>query len=115
MLSWHRFDRARGFIELQVRIRHAIDYRLGIDFPAARREALWAVQEWVERKRLRLALKYFLRKMITRWFVRDVRKLTGFLVDEYAKVLSKDELERFFDLQEGQKPSLPIDGGQLKK
>lgn len=96
-------------------LEFAVDHRLGINFPADRREALWTIQERVERKRLRLAFTYFLRKIFTRWFVRDVRKLTGFLVDEYAKVLTKDELESFFDLQEGERPSLPIDREQLKK
>lgn len=104
-------DRAVRRKELEL----AVDHRLGINFPADRRETLWAIQERVERKRLRLAFKYFLRKIFTSWFVRDVRKLTGFLVDEFAKVLTKDELESFFDLQEGQRPSLPIDREQLKK
>lgn len=93
----------------------AICYRLGINFPAVRREALWTIQERVERKRLRLAFKYFLRKIFLRWFISDVHKLTGFLVDEYAKVLTKDELESFFDFKEEQRPSLPIDIDQLKK
>jgi len=93
----------------------AIDHRLGINFPIDRREALWTIQARVEKKWRRLAFKYLLRKIFSRWFVLDVKKLTGFLVDAYAKVLTKDEIESFFDLKEGQLPSLPIDLDQLKK
>jgi hypothetical protein len=92
-----------------------IDHRLGMAFPAERREALWAIQEKVEKKRLRLAFKYILRKVFGRWFIKDVRRLTGFMVDEYAKTLTADELERFFDFKEGRRSSLPIDINQLKK
>jgi hypothetical protein len=37
------------------------------------------------------------------------------MVDEYAKVLSRAELESFFDLRKGERPVLPIDIEQLKK
>jgi hypothetical protein len=93
----------------------AIDHRLGINFPVDRREALWQIQKRVEKKRLRLAFKYFFRKLFTGWFIRDVRNLTNFIVDEYAKVLTKVELESFFEFEEGRRPALPIDINQLKK
>jgi hypothetical protein len=34
----------------------AIDHRLGRDFPRERRDALWAVQQRVEKKRVRLGV-----------------------------------------------------------
>jgi hypothetical protein len=68
----------------------------------------------VEKKRLWLALKYPFRRFFAKSLARDAQGLAGFLVDEYAKVLTQSELKRFFDLQEGQRPALPIDLNQLK-
>jgi len=87
----------------------AIDHRLGRDFPAERRKALWAVQQRVEKKRLRLGVKYLLRKLFATNLARDAQGLAGYMVDEYAKVLTKPELKSFFALQEGERPTLPID------
>lgn len=93
----------------------AIDHRLGRDFPPERREALWAIQQRVEKRRLRLGLKYFLRRILARKLARDVHGLAGYMVDEYGKVLNGAELESFFGLKHGERPELPIDIDQLKK
>jgi len=87
----------------------AIDHRLGRDFPLDRREALWAIQERVEKKRLRLIFKHLLRRLFPRSLARGVQHLAGYLVDEYAKVLSEPELESFFGTEEARRPTLPID------
>lgn len=93
----------------------AIDHRLGLDFPRHRREALWAIQKKVEKKRLRLIFKYFLRKLFSKGLARDAQGLAGYLVKEYAKVLSKTELESYFGPEEARSPALPIELNQLKK
>ncbi len=93
----------------------AIDHRLGVDFPSDRRDALWAIQEQVEKKRTRLVFKYLLRRIFSGWLIRDVQNLTDFMIDEYAKVLTSEELENYFNFRDGQRPSLPIDKEQLKK
>jgi hypothetical protein len=99
----------------QAELNLAIDHRLGCDFPQARRDALWAIHQKVEKKRLWLALKYPLRRFFAKKLALDAQGLAGYLVDEYAKVLTEDELRAFFSLEEGQKPVLPIDLNQLKK
>lgn len=93
----------------------AIDHRLGRDFPPERREALWAIQQRVEKRRLRLAFKYFLRRFLAKKLARDAQGLAGYMIDEYAKVLNEAELESFFGLQKGERPVLPIEMEQLKK
>ena len=93
----------------------AIDFRLGCDFPGERREALWAIQQRVEQKRLRLMLKYFFRRFFGKGLIRDVQGLAGFLVHEYARVLNQAELESYFGAEEVQSPALPIDPDQLNK
>ena len=98
----------------QMELNLAIDHRLGRDFPPERREALWKIQQRVEKKRLWLALKYPLRRLFAKSLARDAQGLAGFLVDEYAKVLTQSEVKSFFDLQEGERPALPIDLNQLK-
>ena len=93
----------------------AIDHRLGRDFPRDRREALWAIQQRVDRKRRRLIFRYFLKRFFTKSLARSAQGLAGYLVDEYAKVLSKSELESFFGAEEARHPALPIDPEQLKE
>lgn len=104
-------DRQIRYQELEL----AIDHRLGRNFPPHRREALWAVQQRVERKRLKLIFKYLLRRFFAKSLARDAQGLAGYLVDEYAKVLNKTELESFFGAEEARRPALPIDLDRLKK
>lgn len=93
----------------------AIDHRLGCDFPRERREALWSVQQRIENRRLRLALKYLLRRILPRYLAHGAQSLATYAADEYATVLSVPELRRFLDLQEGERPVLPVDMDQLRK
>lgn len=87
----------------------AIDHRLGANFPKDRREALWDIQQHIEKKRPRLVLYWLLHFISYRWLYKRANKLAGYLVEEYSKVLTKDELHAFFHLGENEKPSLPID------
>lgn len=87
----------------------AIDYRLGVNFPGERRDALWAINERVERKRLRLIFKYIFKRIFSKSFQRAPQGIAGYLVSEYAKVLSKAELQAFFGADAVQTPSLPVD------
>lgn len=86
-----------------------IDYRLGSSFPGERRAALWAAQQRIEKQRLRLGVKYLLRRFVAKLLARDAESLAGYAAEEYSKVLSPEELKRFLDLKEGQPPSLPVD------
>lgn len=92
-----------------------IDYRLGCDFPKNRRDLLWEVQERVEKKRARLIFKYLLRRMFSKSLIRSVQNLAGYLVDEYAKVLTPKEMKMYFGEDEVKSPALPVDIDQLKK
>lgn len=87
----------------------AVDHRLGRSFPEQRRKALWAVQQRIEKKRLRLGMKYLLRRFVSKLFLRDAQSLAGYAAEEYSKVLSSEELRCFLDLKQGEPPSLPVD------
>src|SRR4029077_16051268 len=87
----------------------AIDHRLGRDFPEERRSLLWAAQRRIEKKRLRLAMKYLLRRFLARLLARDAQALAGYAAEEYGKVLSAEELRRFLVLEKYDTPALPID------
>ena len=93
----------------------AIDHRLGRDFPRERREALWAIKERVEKRRLWLGVKFLVKKLFARNINREAQGLAAYMVDEYAKVLTKDEVRSYFDLKEGERPTLPIDTDQGAK
>lgn len=87
-----------------------INYKLGKNFPTERREALWNVQERIEKRRGRLLWKYLLRRLIGGNIVSDAQGLAEFLVDEYAKVLNQAELDRYFGKEGVDRPGLPVDG-----
>ena len=89
----------------------SIDYRLGRNFPTERRAALWEIAQRVEKRRLRLVLWHAVRRLMPGRLAAKANGLAGFMVDEYAKVLSGDEIERYFDLPAGTRPGLPIDTG----
>ena len=93
----------------------AIDHRLGRDFPRERREALWGAKERVEKKRLRLGVKFLIKRLFAKNVNKQAQGLAEYMVDEYAKVLNAAELESFFGLKKGERPALPIDIDELKK
>lgn len=93
----------------------AIDHRLGREFPRSKRDALWRIQQKIEKRRGGLVFKYLLRKLFYRSLARDAQSLAGYLVKEYAEVLNQKELERFLGSEEVKSPGLPVDLDQLKK
>src|SRR5689334_12033573 len=64
-----------------------VDHRLGSLFPADRREALWAAQQAIERRRLRSAMASMARAVFGTRLSGGRSPLVGFAIDEYAKVL----------------------------
>lgn len=104
--------------EQEKQVRHqelelAINHRLGINFPTARRDALWLIKEGVERKRVLLAVKYWVlsclgRSAIPKGLSDDAHGIAGFMVDAFAEVLDEEELRNFFGLEKGERPSLPL-------
>ncbi len=93
----------------------AIEHRLGQDFPHTKREALWAIQQQIDKKRGRLLFKYLLRRFFFKSLAKDAQSLADHLVKEYSKVLNQRELNSFFSTDEIHNPTLPIDLEQLKK
>ena len=85
----------------------AIDYRLGREFPHQRRDALWAIQQRVESKRLRLSVKHWLAAIFGQSAHARAEGVAGYMISEYSKVLSEAEVASFFDLPPGQPPRLP--------
>lgn len=71
-----------------------IDYRLGVDFPRGRRDALWRVQEEIERRRVRLLAKSLIVRLLPRLMgERRAAALARQLLSEYAQVLSPEEIQ----------------------
>jgi hypothetical protein len=99
-------DRAARRAELNLNI----DHRLGVDFPSERREALWSIQEHVEKKRLTLVLWHLVSRVFRRGLERKAQGLARLLIKEYAKVLSPDELDAYFGEEEVKHPLLPVPG-----
>lgn len=86
-----------------------IDYRLGTGFPPERRDALWQIQRRIEHKRLRLGASWMASMITSRILHGRANSIARFLVSEYGKVLTRDELEAYFGADEVANPSLPLD------
>lgn len=70
-----------------------IDHRLGMDFPRTRRDALWQVQEGIERRRVRMLAKSLAVRLLPRLLgERRAADLARQLMAEYAQVLSPEEM-----------------------
>lgn len=78
-----------------------IDHRLGVRFPRERRDALWAAQEHIDKRRTRLGLAILARAILPPRLQPRTSRLARFAIDEYSKVLTQEELERFI----GDEPS----------
>ena len=81
--------RSRAELEL------LIDYHLGRDFPAERREALWDVKRSLDGRRLRMLVKAVLTSPLS-----PFDGLSKQLVRANAKVLNEAELRAFLDLSQ---------------
>lgn len=92
----------------QAALNLAIDHRLGRDFPADRRRALAAVDERVEKHVGRLLVWHLLKRVLPHALQRRATGAAGYLVSEYGKVLTQEELERFFGEAEARDPRLPM-------
>ena len=84
-----------------------IDHRLGTEFPIDRREQLWEVCQNIERSRLRFAVKWLTNVLTSRLRRRQSTKLAQVVIDEYAKVLTTQELIMYFGRDATENPSLP--------
>jgi hypothetical protein len=87
----------------------AIDHRLGRNFPRDRRDALWKVQERLDRKRIKLMGTYLLKRLFRQTLAPEARGLAGYVIDQYATVLDSSDLESFFGTEELHNPGLPLD------
>ena len=81
----------------------AIDHRLGVDFPEQKREQMWNIMQRVEKKRLRLGLKYALQSIFSKasppgGIARKTNALSGYMIGEFENVLTPKELNSFFEL-----------------
>lgn len=95
----------------RIELELAIDHRLGRDFPQARRAALWAARQRVEKRRLRFALTHLVRRLFGRPSAYEGGPLAEGVRNEYAKVLSGPELERFLGVAEGEQ-RFPLTPGE---
>lgn len=84
-----------------------IDYRLGKQFPAYRRDELWEVQKSLQKKSISLFLKLSLKKAMFRDKTLKEKALAELVTNEYSKILSKSELESFLG-EEAKDPYLPV-------
>lgn len=74
-----------------------IDHRLGVDFPEYRREKLWQIQKKIESERLRILMGSVILKFIPSQIKKRSNLLASFVLAEYAKVLSPEEMKDYFE------------------
>jgi len=78
-----------------------VEYRLGPDFPAERREALRAVHRQVQEQSEELRKKYLSGNLQKQEFVVLMQAATAEMAKAYASVLTPEEMTAFFGHGEG--------------
>lgn len=86
-------DRAEELRLRRAEFDLAIDHRLGIDFPAGRRDRLWAAQQRIDRRRF-----WYLFKGVFARSRDPSEPLTRALISACANELDEAELRRYFEL-----------------
>lgn len=86
-----------------------IDFRLGINFPASRRDDLWRVQQSIEERRLKSTAMWIVGALTPKRLFTGANGVAKFVVDQYATVLTAEELRAYFGSEEVRYPSLPFD------
>lgn len=90
--------------ETQIRrksLDFAIDHRLGVGFPADRREAMWQVQQRIHRNHVRVAGALIFTGLFrllapTRWAARlGWTQGSSYVRNQFGRVLDPNELEHF--------------------
>lgn len=72
-----------------------IDYRLGVDFPRDRREAIWRIQNRIRRRGIVFLARHLLSRLLHGIIGGRSFDMTRFIEAEYAQVLDERELRRF--------------------
>lgn len=90
-----------------------IDYRLGRNFPAERRQALLEAKRAAEKQRLRLVGRFIRKSIRDREFASGMQVWLEQLADAFSQILSPEELDAFMELKPGEKPVFPIEADKL--
>jgi hypothetical protein len=72
-----------------------IDYRLGVDFPQVRRDAIWQIQVRIRRRGIVFLARYLLSRLLHAFIGGRPFDMTRVIEAEYAQVLDEGELRRF--------------------
>lgn len=111
-----RLPAAMGDIEQAIKdaeFNLQIDYKLGCDFPAERRQALLAAKHRAEKSRLGLVRRFIRKAIQKRQFAGAMQLWLEHLTEEFAKTLSPEELAAFMETKPGETPVLPLDADKL--
>lgn len=73
-----------------------IDHKLGLEFPAERRDRLWDIQQRIEKRRIRLLASSLLVRLWSGLLPRRFTKLLDFVYAEHRKELSDQEFMMYF-------------------
>lgn len=79
----------------QIELHMLVDYRLGMDFPVARRKALWNVKRRLDKHPFRVVIWGFLTRP---WD--PATGLMGVYARAFSTVLNPDEIRAFLDVNE---------------
>ncbi|MDP9177766.1 MAG: hypothetical protein M3O61_08805 [Gemmatimonadota bacterium] len=101
--SWEEDQRVR-----RAALDLAIDHRLGRGFPQDRRDALWTIQQRLDRKRIKFMGTYLLKRLFRRSLAPEARGLAGYVIEQYATILDPTDLRAFFGDEEVRNPALPL-------
>ena len=90
-----------------------LDYKLGLDFPEYKRQALFAAKMRANGKRLKLVAEFLKQSLVKRQFADGMQIMLDQICAEFSTILSPEEMDALLDLKDGQRLILPLDPEKL--
>lgn len=93
-----------------------IDYKLGVDFPEEKRKALIGSRNRIQMYHVQLVKRFQAGEFSNEEFAVEVQqKIPAMMVEEFAKILPHGELNKLFDIVNGQVQVIPVDPTKLSR
>jgi hypothetical protein len=92
-----------------------IDFKLGVDFPEEKRKILTRSRKRIQMYHVKLVKRFQTGELSNEEFAMEVeQKIPAMMVEEFAKILPPEELNKLFDIVDGQVPVIPVDHTKLR-
>lgn len=91
-----------------------IDFKLGIDFPKDKRDALGDARKRVLEHHEFLARRFQAGELSAEQLALEIsQKIPAMMAEEFSKILPAEDIEKLLGIVNGQTPEIPIDASRI--